>query len=204
MTYFIVEIKKMQYLIRRCHPSLSVRSFLVAAYQGELCPDRKLSIPVEKGGGRVVGWTKRSWQEYSYCVSWRDWKSVRGKGLFGGHPIESPSAGSRSYFQDNCLFVAGRRGHSPSRSGRRRATRKQKTADWIIRLDLAEKARLSPRRFSGGSEPRLRSHVPSLPRPRFLLLDEPFRALDHYYKEGLQDLLIQFADEPIDDHSRFP
>lgn len=72
----------------------------------------------------------------------------------------------------------------------------QKTKDLLDKVLLCDKAKAFPKTLSGGEASRVAFARAFIAPPEVLLLDEPFRAVDTITKEGLQDLLIQFADLP--------
>ncbi len=76
------------------------------------------------------------------------------------------------------------------------AKRKQLTMHWMDKVRLRDKANAFPKTLSGGEASRVAFARAFIAPPEVLLLDEPFRALDTITKEVLQDLLIEFADEP--------
>jgi sulfonate transport system ATP-binding protein len=67
-------------------------------------------------------------------------------------------------------------------------TRRVSTA--LDRVGLAEKAQAWPRELSGGQAQRVSIARALVPRPRVLLLDEPFSALDAFTRVDLQDHLL--------------
>lgn len=101
-------------------------------------------------------------------------------------------------FQDNCLLpwrtVEGNISFAVRKEDL--ASHSSKTAEWINKVGLIEKAKDFPKTLSGGQASRVAFARSFIAPPEVLLLDEPFRALDTITKEGLQDLLIEFADAP--------
>src|SRR2546425_6263343 len=121
-----------------------------------------------------------------------------GKVSLVGEAIRSPSRRIQIVFQDNCLLpwldVEGNIAFAIKAEDQ--AKRKQLTMHWIDNVGLRDKAKAFPKTLSGGEASRVAFARAFIAPPEVLLLDEPFRALDTITKEGLQDLLIQFADEP--------
>jgi ABC-type nitrate/sulfonate/bicarbonate transport system ATPase subunit len=115
-----------------------------------------------------------------------------------GEIIRSPGRRIQVVFQDNCLLpwldVEGNIAFALKDSDR--ATCTQKTKAWLDKVGLNDKAKDFPKTLSGGQASRAAFARAFIAPPEVLLLDEPFRAVDTITKEGLQDLLIQFADEP--------
>jgi sulfonate transport system ATP-binding protein len=73
---------------------------------------------------------------------------------------------------------------------RPREERRQRVAAALDRVGLADKAKVWPRELSGGQAQRVAILRALVPRPRVLLLDEPFSALDAFTRTDLQDHLL--------------
>jgi sulfonate transport system ATP-binding protein len=73
---------------------------------------------------------------------------------------------------------------------RPREERNARVANALERVGLIEKARVWPRELSGGQAQRVAILRALVPRPRVLLLDEPFSALDAFTRADLQDHLL--------------
>jgi len=121
-----------------------------------------------------------------------------GKVSLLGEAITSPSRSIQVVFQDNCLLpwldVEGNIAFAIKDEDQ--AKRKQLTMHWMDKVRLRDKANAFPKTLSGGEASRVAFARAFIAPPEVLLLDEPFRALDTITKEVLQDLLIEFADEP--------
>jgi sulfonate transport system ATP-binding protein len=71
-----------------------------------------------------------------------------------------------------------------------RDERRTRVANALRRVGLSEKAGVWPRELSGGQTQRVAILRALVPRPRVLLLDEPFSALDAFTRADLQNLLL--------------
>jgi len=76
-----------------------------------------------------------------------------------------------------------------------RAERRERVRTALARVGLTDKAGVWPRELSGGQAQRVAITRALVPRPRVLLLDEPFSALDAFTRADLQvHLLDLWAD----------
>ncbi|MFE9027561.1 ABC transporter ATP-binding protein [Streptomyces iakyrus] len=112
-----------------------------------------------------------------------------------GHPLTGPSADRALVFQEDALL--------PWRTlranvelplairGVPRAERRKQAQAWLERVGLASQARQLPHRVSGGQRQRVQLARALAGRPRAVLMDEPFGALDAQTRAGMQDLLVE-------------
>ena len=70
------------------------------------------------------------------------------------------------------------------------AERRERVTDALARVHLAEHAGRWPRELSGGQQQRVSIARALVARPRVLLLDEPFSALDAFTRASLHDHLL--------------
>ncbi|MEU3932712.1 ABC transporter ATP-binding protein [Streptomyces sp. NPDC029044] len=112
-----------------------------------------------------------------------------------GHPLTGPSADRALVFQEDALL--------PWRTlranvelplairGVPRAERREQAQGWLERVGLGSRARQLPHRVSGGQRQRVQLARALAGRPRAVLMDEPFGALDAQTRAGMQDLLVE-------------
>jgi sulfonate transport system ATP-binding protein len=72
-----------------------------------------------------------------------------------------------------------------------RAKREAITGEVLLRVGLAEYAERWPRELSGGQAQRVAIARALAPRPKVLLLDEPFSALDAFTRASLHEHLLE-------------
>ncbi|MCX5304375.1 ABC transporter ATP-binding protein [Streptomyces sp. NBC_00160] len=88
--------------------------------------------------------------------------------------------------------VPGRTGRSPvfdlSRAARR--ARRRTAAQWLEQVGLDGHAHKFPHQLSGGQRQRVQLARALAARPRAVLMDEPFGALDAQTRAEMQDLLV--------------
>ncbi|MET7800365.1 ABC transporter ATP-binding protein [Streptomyces decoyicus] len=111
-----------------------------------------------------------------------------------GEPVGGPAADRALIFQEDALL--------PWRTlranvelplairGVARAERRARADDWLARVGLTEHAARLPHHVSGGQRQRTQLARALAGRPRAVLMDEPFGALDAQTRAGMQDLLV--------------
>jgi NitT/TauT family transport system ATP-binding protein len=76
-----------------------------------------------------------------------------------------------------------------------KAEREERTARMLDAVGLLDKASLRPSQLSGGQNQRVALARALVLRPRILLMDEPFGALDAQTREDMQSLLVRLWKE---------
>ena len=80
-------------------------------------------------------------------------------------------------------------------SGTGRSERLDRAQDWIKKVGLEGSEKKYPSELSGGMQQRVAIAATLILRPRILLMDEPFGALDPGIRLRMQELLIQLWNE---------
>ncbi|MDT0454650.1 ATP-binding cassette domain-containing protein [Streptomyces sp. DSM 41527] len=111
-----------------------------------------------------------------------------------GRPVAGPAADRALVFQEDALL--------PWRTlranvelplavrGVARAERRTRADEWLARVGLGEHAARLPHHVSGGQRQRTQLARALAGRPRAVLMDEPFGALDAQTRAGMQQLLV--------------
>ncbi|MET9758634.1 ABC transporter ATP-binding protein [Streptomyces sp. NPDC006372] len=112
-----------------------------------------------------------------------------------GQPLTGPSADRALVFQEDALLPwRGLRANVElplAIRGVSRAERREQAQAWLERVGLGTQARQLPHRVSGGQRQRVQLARALAGRPRAVLMDEPFGALDAQTRAGMQDLLVE-------------
>ncbi|MBM3464703.1 MAG: ABC transporter ATP-binding protein, partial [Armatimonadetes bacterium] len=120
---------------------------------------------------------------------------TKGEALVFGKPVSGPGPDRGMVFQkyssfphltvlDNVLFGLNRKGDVG------KAEREKLAMDWIARVGLKDHAHKYPRQLSGGQQQRVALARTLVLRPRIILMDEPFSALDEPTRIEMQRLLV--------------
>ncbi|MET9962062.1 ABC transporter ATP-binding protein [Streptomyces sp. NPDC006326] len=119
---------------------------------------------------------------------------LRGRAEQDGRAITGPDAGRALVFQDDALLpwrTAGANVELPLAIRKTpRAERRAAAAEWLARVGLADHAHKLPHQLSGGQRQRVQLARALVARPRAVLMDEPFGALDAQTRSEMQDLLV--------------
>lgn len=73
----------------------------------------------------------------------------------------------------------------------------EKAEEWLLRLGLEKALNCYPKELSGGMQQRVAIAQALIIKPRVLLLDEPFGALDEATRESLQRMMLVLYDENL-------
>jgi NitT/TauT family transport system ATP-binding protein len=112
-----------------------------------------------------------------------------------GHPLTGPAADRALVFQEDALLpwrtLRANVELPLAVQGSPRGQRRELADSWLDRVGLADRARQLPHRVSGGQRQRAQLARALAARPRAVLMDEPFGALDAQTRAGMQDLLVE-------------
>ena len=120
-----------------------------------------------------------------------------GEVLVLGHPVTEPGADRGMVFQDYTSFdnrtVLDNVTFGLECQGIPRKERYELGRQWIERvgLSVADDAHKYPHQLSGGMRQRVAIARTLILRPRIILMDEPFGALDPQTRMHMQDLLVR-------------
>ncbi|QGV82411.1 ABC transporter ATP-binding protein [Streptomyces ficellus] len=108
-------------------------------------------------------------------------------------PVTGPGADRALVFQEDALLpwrtVRGNVELPLAIRGVPRAGRRAAAEDWLERVGLSAHTGAYPHRISGGQRQRVQLARALAGRPRAVLMDEPFGALDAQTRAGMQRLL---------------
>jgi NitT/TauT family transport system ATP-binding protein len=119
-----------------------------------------------------------------------------GEVLVGGKPVRGPGADRGMVFQDYTSFdhrtVEDNIAFGLECRGMGLRERREQARQWIdkVGLSVKEDARKYPHELSGGMRQRVAIARTLALRPRILLMDEPFGALDPSTRLQMQDLVV--------------
>jgi NitT/TauT family transport system ATP-binding protein len=120
---------------------------------------------------------------------------LSGEAAQDGRPLTGPGAERALVFQEDALLpwrtLRANVELPLAINGVPRNERRAQAASWLDRVGLADLARQLPHRVSGGQRQRAQLARALAARPRAVLMDEPFGALDAQTRAGMQDLLVE-------------
>lgn len=127
-------------------------------------------------------------------------RPTTGSARLFGNEISGPPAEVVTVFQDYAAALLPwrtleRNVGLPLERGYDRAERKQRVSEALAMVGLESRAKDYPWRLSGGMQQRVQIARALALRPKVLLMDEPFGALDAMTKATLQDQLLSLQRE---------
>jgi NitT/TauT family transport system ATP-binding protein len=125
--------------------------------------------------------------------------ATEGQVLVYGKPVQGPGADRGMVFQDYTSFdnrtVEDNIAFGLECQGVARAERRERAREWIqkVGLHVDRDATKYPHQLSGGMRQRVAIARTLILRPKIVLMDEPFGALDPPTRLRMQDLLVRLA-----------
>jgi NitT/TauT family transport system ATP-binding protein len=119
--------------------------------------------------------------------------ATAGEILYCGHPVTGPGPERGFVFQSYNAFpwLTVRENVAFGIHSKGSPDHKEEISEWLALTGLEEFADSYPNALSGGMRQRLAIARAMIVKPRLLLLDEPFGALDEHIRETMQQLLLQ-------------
>jgi NitT/TauT family transport system ATP-binding protein len=121
--------------------------------------------------------------------------ATSGEVLVNGRPVAGPGPDRGMVFQDYSSYpnrtVLGNVEFGLEIKGLPRAERRDLARSWIARVGLAGHEHKYPHELSGGMRQRVAIARTLVLRPKIILMDEPFGALDPETRYTMQELLIE-------------
>ena len=119
-------------------------------------------------------------------------KPSSGSVAYQGQPISGPSLDRGFVFQSYSAFpwLTVRQNTAFGLAQRSGKAEEEEVLKWLKIMGLSDFADLYPKALSGGMRQRLALARSMIVKPKLLLLDEPFGALDERTRETMQQLLL--------------
>ena len=123
----------------------------------------------------------------------------KGRIELNGEKITGPGPDRTMVFQDDAVFpwytVQQNVEYGLKISTKNKEQRKQEVQHTLDLVGLSENAKMFPRQLSGGMRKRVDVARAIITKPKVLLMDEPFAALDVMTKEKLQEQFLKIWNE---------
>lgn len=122
-----------------------------------------------------------------------------GEVIVDGKPISGPGPDRMVVFQETALFpwmsLLANVAYGPIQSGVARSDAEQHAVELLARVGLKGFEQRYPDQVSGGMQRRAEVARALINKPRVMLLDEPFRGLDHMSRGLMQEYFLQLFEE---------
>lgn len=122
-----------------------------------------------------------------------------GKVTMDGRPVAGPSRERLLVFQETALLpwmsLRDNVAFGPIQSGLPRSKARAEAADLLKKVGLAGFGERFPHQVSGGMQRRAEVARALINKPSLLLLDEPFRGLDHMSRGLMQEYFVALFEE---------
>lgn len=132
-------------------------------------------------------------------------RATSGRARFAGRDIEAPGPERGIVYQRYSLYphltvlenvaLACSLHASPLEAWRRRREFSDAAMSMLAKVHLAEHAHKQPHELSGGMQQRVAIAQALLAKPRVLMMDEPFGALDPETREAMQILMLELWED---------
>ncbi len=122
-----------------------------------------------------------------------------GEVVVDGKAVTGPGNDRMVVFQETALFpwmsVLDNVAYGPIQSGMPRKEAEQRATELLAKVGLQGFEQRYPEQVSGGMQRRAEVARALINKPRLLLLDEPFRGLDHMSRGLMQEYFLQLFEE---------